>query len=331
MSTPQAPRVGPVELGADGAVRAVPRPAGPAASVRIETRPEGQVLVRDGVTLTPPFPAIQSFDVSLDRREIAFSAKRADNFDVALVALEGSAVNWIPEDPADETDPKWALRGNKFSYVLRTPSGDFVRTIHVLTAFQLTIDFPDSVVNSLAWDSASERFAVTFESPEASERVEVMKYGGEERRRAMDAAVRLDYSLEPFGPGSLLMRPSSMRYEEKLPIVVWMTGGRLNEWDDARGALLGSTRAGCIITTAAPGDALWERVRGLPWADGNRIFVVNATAFPVSAPAPAVVIRGSTAVPSGRYRREERSLVVAPAGVKSFAAGFVAEALKIEN
>src|SRR5436305_12183802 len=35
--------------------------------------------------LTPQFPAIQSFDVSLDRREIVFSAMRADNYDVGLV------------------------------------------------------------------------------------------------------------------------------------------------------------------------------------------------------------------------------------------------------
>ena len=331
MSTPQARRVGPVELGADGNVRAVPRPAAPTENVRIETRADGAVLVRDGAVLTPPFAGIHSFDVSLDRREIAFSAKRADNFDVALVALEGSPVNWVPEDPADETDPKWALRGNKFSYVVRTPSADYVRTVHVLTAFQLTIPFADSVVNSLVWDTASERFAVTFESPESSERVDVMKYAGDDRRSVVEPAVRLDYTLEPFGSTSLLMRPSSMRYEEKLPVVVWMTTGRLNEWDDARAALLQSTRAACIVTTGAPDETFWDRVRAIPWADTTRMFIVNPTANPITAPSGVIVISGSPDVASGRYRRKEGSILVAPAGVKSFAAGFVSEELRLQR
>jgi hypothetical protein len=327
MSTPQARRIGPVELGADGNVRAVPRPAAPPENVRIEKRADGDVLVRNGAVLTPPFTAIHSFDISLDRGEIAFSAKRADNFDVALVALEGSPINWVPEDPADETDPKWALRGNKFSYVVRTPSADYVRTVHVPTAFELTIPFPESVVNSLAWDTASERFAVTFESPDASERVDVMKYAGDDRRTVVEPAVRLDYSLEPFGSTSLLMRPSTLRYEEKLPVVVWMAAGRLNEWDDARAALLRSTRAACIVTTAVPDTELWDRIRAIPWADTTRMFVVNPTANRISAPSGVTVISGSTDVPGGRYRRKEGSILVAPAGVKSFAAGFVSSEL----
>src|SRR4051794_16584181 len=37
--------------------------------------------------LTPPFAAIESFDVSLERKEVVFSAKRTTNFDVGLVSV----------------------------------------------------------------------------------------------------------------------------------------------------------------------------------------------------------------------------------------------------
>src|ERR1041385_3234201 len=43
--------------------------------------------------LTPQYVTIQSFDVSTERSEVVFSAKRSDNFDIGLVALEGSAVH----------------------------------------------------------------------------------------------------------------------------------------------------------------------------------------------------------------------------------------------
>src|SRR5438874_8510981 len=70
--------------------------------------------------LTPQFSAIQSFDVSLERREVVFSARRTSNFDIGLVSLDDSDVHWIPQDPADETDVQWAPRGNKISYVVHS-------------------------------------------------------------------------------------------------------------------------------------------------------------------------------------------------------------------
>src|ERR1051325_5739193 len=78
--------------------------------------------------LTPQYAAIQSFDVSTDRGEVVFSAKRADDFDIGLVALEGSDVHWIPPERMDETDVQWAPRGNKVSYVVHAPGGATVRT-----------------------------------------------------------------------------------------------------------------------------------------------------------------------------------------------------------
>src|SRR5439155_20935863 len=107
-------------------------------------------LVIEGKELTPKFAAIQSFDVSLERREIVFSAKRADNFDIGLLSLDGSEIHWVPEDPADETDVQWAPRGKKDSYGVVTKAGDVVRTVHIPTAVQLSVPFPYAAVRTLA-------------------------------------------------------------------------------------------------------------------------------------------------------------------------------------
>src|SRR5581483_8198065 len=102
------------------------------SGVRIEN---GRLIAGDKA-LTPQLPAIQSFDVSLERREVVFSAKHTDNFDIGLVSLDGSDIHWFPSDPADETDPQWASRGNKVCYIVHATSGDVVRTVHVPTATQ---------------------------------------------------------------------------------------------------------------------------------------------------------------------------------------------------
>src|SRR5581483_5125032 len=109
-------------------------------------------LVAGAKVLTPRFAAVQSFDVSLDRREVVFSAKHTDNFDIGLVSLDGSDIHWFPSDPADETDPQWASRGNKVCYIVHATSGDVVRTVHVPTATQLSVDFPYATIRALAWD-----------------------------------------------------------------------------------------------------------------------------------------------------------------------------------
>src|SRR2546428_8682997 len=167
---------------------------GNAADVRVV---DGK-LVAGGKDLTPQFRAIQSFDVSLERREVAFSAKRRDNFDIGLVSLDGSDIHWVPEDPADETDVQWAPRGNKISFVVHTRTGDLVRTVHIPTSFQLTADFPYTAVRALGWEPAAERYAVVLTSPEASERIERLKYSGAGRESDVAPAVRLDVSIEPL-------------------------------------------------------------------------------------------------------------------------------------
>ncbi len=228
-------------------------------------------LVADGKELTPRFAAIQSFDVSLDRREIVFSAKRSDNFDIGLVSLDGSEVHWIPEDPSDETDVQWAPRGNKVSYVVHTKVGDVVRTVHVPTAMQLSVDFPYATVRQLGWDHAAERYWVVLSSPDASERIESMKYSGQERRIELPPEVKLDVAAEPI-TGGLMLRPSTMRYGEKLPLVVWVSDPPF-VWNDERGALMRNRGVACAIMRHAPDEAFWAAVRAIPWIDMSRVSV----------------------------------------------------------
>lgn len=247
-----------------GVVQCVPHPT---AGVRIA---DGKLYNGDKA-LTPQFVAIQSFDVSLERREIAFSAKRKDNFDIGLVSLDGSDVHWVPEDPADETDVQWAPRGNKISYIVHAPVGDVVRTVHVPTAVQLSVDFQYATVRALAWDKEAERYAVVLTSPDASDRIESMKYDGTARRTDVAPQSRLDVALEPLG-GAVVMRPSVMHYGEKLPLVVWVADPPF-VWNAERGALMRGKRVACAIMRHAPDAAFLEAARATPWIDTTRVSV----------------------------------------------------------
>jgi hypothetical protein len=266
--------------------------------------------------LTPQYAAIQSFDVSTDRGEVVFSAKRADNFDIGLVALEGSDVHWIPPERVDETDVQWAPRGNKVSYVVHAPGGDIVRTVHIPTATQLSVDFHGAQVDALAWDPSAERYAVIVESPDASQRIESAKYGGEERKTIVPAAQRLDVAAEPIA-GALLLRPSAMRYNETLPLVVWSDPYPLR-WSDERAALMRGARVALAIVARPPDAAFWNEVGRVKWIDPKRTYVVGASGNGTS------IIEDDT-IPDGFYRIEGNTVRVRK--VQSFAAGYITHEL----
>jgi hypothetical protein len=281
-------------------------------------RLEGNRLYNGGKALTPAYAAVDSFDYSEERGEVVFSAKRDDDFDIGLVS-DGTRIHWVPEDPADEVAVQWAPRGNKVSFVVKGRAGDLVRTVHVPTASQLTVDFPYATVRGLVWEPQAERFSVASDSVDASHKVETMRYDGTERRLTSPPAVRLDVAVEPL-PGAWLMRPATMRYGERLPLVIWLTENR-NAWSDARGALQRRARIGCAAASALD-DALWTALTDLPWVDKSRIYVVNGEK------AGAVGIVGDPAVPGGRYRTAGNIVRVPPAVVESFATGFIANQLK---
>jgi len=281
-------------------------------------------IERDGKRLTPQFLAVDSFDVSDQRKEVVFSAKRSGSFDIGLVSIDGSDVHWIPEDPADETAVQWAPRGNKVSYVVGTKTGDLVRTVHIPTAAQLTVAFPGSLVRALAWEPAAERYAVVLESPVTSPSIDVLKYGGEERKNAVPPSARLDVESEPFA-GGILLRPSDMKYGEKVPLVVWIGESRY-AWSDARAALLRNARVALAIVTSEPDAAFWGAAKAIPWLDTARAWVVSRSG--TRGRQPATVIEPALELPAGRYRQADNRVLVAPAIVESFAAGFIANQVK---
>ena len=282
-------------------------------------------LIAGNKDLTPQFRAIQSFDVSLERREVVFSAKRTDNFDIGLVSLDGSDIHWVPQDPADETDVQWAPRGNKISYVVHSRTGDLVRTVHIPTSLQLTADFPYSAVRALAWEPQAERYAVVLASPNVSERVERLKYSGEGRETVIAPAVRLDTEIAPLG-GAFLMRPSAMRYGEKVPLVVWITEAPFG-WSDALGNLNQKARVASAIMTAPPSEAFWSAASAVPWIDMTRVYVVGGA----GAPPGATWIVSNARIPPDRYEHRNNTLLVSPTIVESFAAAWIAQQLKDRN
>lgn len=306
-------------------------PAAPERALRegvsVERDGSGARLVRNSKPLTPAFPAIESADVSVDRGEVVFSARRASNFDIGLVSTDGSNVNWVPEDPADEVAPRWAPRGNKASYIVRNPEGDFVRTVHIPTATTLTVDFPLSAITEIRWDMVGEEFSITYETPDASPRVETLTYEGERRRLTRPPETRLDVSVDPFASGSVLLRPRSLHYDEKLPLIVWIADARRNAWDEDRARLLQSVRGVCIVTERTD-DAFWKAVHQTSWIDPTKVYVVNATGTQHPAPSTTFLITPDGQLPRDRYRRRGATIHTHPSVVKSFAAGFIAGALK---
>ena len=313
MSMPEAKKLGAVECaGAVGALES----GGNAAALHIENNR----IYNGEKPITEAFAAIDSFALSESRGEVAFSARRASGFDIGLAASDGSKTNWVPADPADEVSVQWAPRGNKISYIVRAPLGDMIRTLHVPTSFQFVVDFGSADIHALVWEPQAEKYAVAYSTLDASDRVEVLKYDGTQRKIAIPPSMRIDEELAAFATEAMVLRPREIRYGEKLPVVVWVAD-RFG-WNDARAALANSHRAAIIVTKHVPDDALRQRIAETDWMDPQRIYVVGAVS------ENAISIVGDANVPAGRFHREGNVVSVAPAAIQSFAAGFIADHLK---
>lgn len=224
--------------------------------------------------LAGPFERIDSYDLDPHGNELVFSALREGSFDVALAPAAPGEPNWIPADRLDERRVSWAPRGNKVTYAIEGGGGTVLRTVHIPTGFQLGISLPWSRVDALAWDPAAERFVVSLQSPDRDLRLEVMRYGGEERRVLVGPEGELGSRAEALAgvEGGVLVPPATVRYNEKVPVVVWADPRPL-AWNADR-ARLHQNRS--VTTVVVPeGSAGWaEAVRALPWVDPARMFVV---------------------------------------------------------
>jgi len=315
-SVPEAARIRAVALDAEGKVEQPGLPPLKPGPIRVE----GNRLMNGDQAISEVFQAIDSFDFSESRGEVIVSAKRGASFDIGVVAADGSVTNWVPADPSDEVRVEWAPRGSKVSYIVRAPLGDLVRTFHVPTSYQYALDFGPATVHALGWDPQAERFALAYSTIDASDRVEIMRYDGTDRRMANPPAESVAADVLPFAAHTLALRPRDLLYEERLPVAIWLSD-RFG-WSDARAALLRSGRGALLVTTRPPGDDLWKVLRATPWIDASRIYVVGALA------PEGVSIVGDASIPAGRYRRTGNVVAVAPAAIQSFAAGFIAEQWK---
>jgi hypothetical protein len=301
-----------------------------AADVRIVTTATGSKLVRkiDGVDkeLTPDFLAIDSFDVSAERKEVIFSAKRKDNFDIGLVSIDGSDIHWVPEDGGDETNVMWAMPGHKAIYQLATPVGDAVRAVHIPTASQLTTVLQWTRIRAMAWEPGAQRISMILTGSDASERIESMRYGGEERRVDVAPDRRAaGLAAQPFA-GGVMLRPEVARYHNRWPLVVWV--GDPLQWDDSRWPLLKEGGLAVVITRRPPDAAFWAAVAEEKSLEPRHVWVVGVRGNPEGEPEGVTWIAPSPALSAGRYRREGRVLLVPPASVQSVAAGFIEDQLK---
>lgn len=336
MSVPQTERIRSVVLGADGEVTPSPQPENlraPKGTIRTTSNVIGPRIANGDKLLTGPFMALDSFDLSEARGEVVFSVKRDDDFDIGLVATEGSDISWVPEDPADEVAVKWAPRGSRISYIVRSKFSDLVRTVHIPTAFSYVVDFPFSQVHALGWDPSGERYAVAWSSPVSSDAVDVVRYTGEARTPAIAPATKLDRNIEPFAGDAIVLQPPDIRYGETLPLVVWIAPQDRLSWNDARAELMRNARVALVITSRAPDGALWQKARETSWIDSSRAFVVSGgqailPVHPGEAGSPVLHIATDGSLPNDRYRIDGNVVTVAPAVVESFAARFIAERLK---
>lgn len=325
LNTPAAARIRTITLDERGQVTQalLPLKAEPVAV-------ENNRLVRDGKRLTEQFTAIESFDYDDTWDEVIFSARRDGGFDIGLAAGDGSKTNWAPADPADEVQVQWAPRGYKASYIVRGTHGDVVRTLHIPTSLQHAIDFGPATIHDVAWEPSGDKYAVAFSTLDASDRVEVLRYDGTDRRVTIPAAQKLAADVISFAPGAYALRPFDLQYGEKLPVVVWLA--ERFEWSDARAALLREARAAVIVTRTLD-DTLWKTMSETPWMDAQHTWVVNvgrASARPPERRAEArpTWITPDASVPPGRYRQTANVIAVAPAAIQSVAAGFIADQLK---
>jgi len=134
-------------------------------------------------------------------------------------------------------------------------------------------------------------------------------------------AEKLDVTVEPLA-GALVLRPAAVRYNEQLPVVVWIEEHPFR-WSDARAALIRNARVAVAVVKRQPDTAFWNELGKTKWIDMKRMYVVGALVTRHSALETIIEDRS---VPEGLYRANGNELRVR--GIQSFAAGYIAQELK---
>jgi hypothetical protein len=181
---------------------------------------------------------IDSFDIDPKGQEVVFSASRSGNYDVAVISSEGGEPKWIAPDPRDERMVRWAPRGNKVSYVMRTFGATAIRTVHLPTSYQLTASLPFTDVTDLQWDPRAERYAVIASTPTRSPHVLTMKYSGEDQK-SVTTPLELNAEIDQLpGRSEVVLLPQHVRYGSRYPVVVLAEELDPFAWSDTAAAIL---------------------------------------------------------------------------------------------
>lgn len=272
---------------------------GGAAALAVQRGPDGERLVRlsdrgDAHPVAGPFPEIDSFDVAPDGSEAVFSARR-ESFDVALVSTEGSAVHWVGPDPLDERMVSWAPRGSKITYRIEGPMGVVLRSVHVPTGFQLSFSWAGTSVRALSWQPAAEKFVVLAESPSLSPHARVSDYAGKGWSTVLGGTEAALLDPEPAGalPDAWVRPPERLRYDERVPLIVWLEGSEpIWAWNRARAALQKNLRVGLAVLGPGAERENWlgTLVQDLPWVDPQRVYIVARRTAGTPGLQPGLVI-----------------------------------------
>jgi len=283
---------------------------GSEAVVAIRTSGSGASLVKftggdETSVIAGPYAAIDSYAISPDGVDVALSASRNGNFDVGIVSSDGGDVRWVFPDRRDERLVTWAPRGSKIAYVIEDLGGSIIRTVHVPTSATLNVALPWTRIDRVIWTPDGDRLVVADSSLEFSSRIEMMRYGGEERETivAPEDQLRLTFDLVPGqGAEAIALSPLEPRYGKKAPGVIRTVDGRAAGWDDVQAAILRLSGAGMIVVGARVanlGDAFWNRVSDLAWLDSSRIFILPDGSSPRGLPSGVTLAPGGTSAGAG--------------------------------
>ena len=278
--------------------------------------------------LTPDFHEIESFDLAPSEKEMVISADAGEGLNIGLLSIDGGEIRWIFPDPLPERLVTWAPRGSKISYVVEAHDGSIIRTVHIPTSYQLSIDFPLSSITSIAWEPAAEKFAVALSSTDRSPRVDLMRYGGEERETIYGGGLVTPGNIDRVGAAVVRM-PRVVRYGQRQPLVVWITKESPFAWNESRDRVVRDSDSGlAVVAPVAVNAQLWSDLLSLPWVDKDHVFVIynHLPDRELILPRDAVV---TVIRPDEKQRtpREKGHLVLVPAGrpesSESFAVDYI--------
>lgn len=306
------------------------------AVIAIQQSDKGESLIKmqpgETKSLTSVLPAIDSFDISPDEKEIVIAADPGKGFDVGLMPSDGGEIGWIFPEALPERAVTWAPRGNKVSYVIETSSGSLIRTVHVPTSFQLTVDFPHSAVADVTWEPKAEKFAVVTSSILRGSQIELLRYGGEERAVLRSGVNPTRVEFDTLG-AAILLAPPVLRYGRRYPLVIWISERNPLEWSPFRAAVHSTGEVATVITARIDEPGFRKRLAELEWIDQEQAFVVYSEGAPVAPDSlGSTVIQTSPALRDRFEIRQNGRTVVSvpvrpPAEIEAFAAKYIRDRL----